>query len=1156
MLNGLLLSPGIPGLLLVAEWRDDDVSTALPSSLLPPWFGKDAVRIALTNLSLDEVGLLLQQILRMPAESAGILAEALATHTDGNPYYTVELINALREGGVLLATDDGWTWDAEKLRRYVGSSSIASLLNARLGRLPAEARALLEVMACLGGHVRGTVLAAASGVTPTAMAESLAPALEEGLLTMDAHIDDAAVIGFPHERVQQAAYEAIEPSVRMSLRLSIARRLDGVTDAMPLAAALYMPLAKTLDATERLRAVALFRQAAAASTDAGESECLLRRALESMPQSGADERAMTDTIRRELHATLLRLGRNEEADALFEVIDASEMPAVELAHAACLQLSSLLVRRRTPEGLALGMRMLEKLGFALDRLERPALQEQLSEFEHWLEGTAASDPLALPEVSSPRVRVIVMLLERCASAAFTADGQLLGSIVFSVWRLWRDEGVYAPMIGALAYVGMVASQVRNDYRLGYAAVHYLLALATARGYTLEGARVRWLLAATYGHWFEPVEHCVSHGRQAHEVMMQGGDLLATLPLIPVVSGTFEIAPTLSATEAEANAALDVALRSGSFTAVPYFHDMLALARTLQGHQAGQPPSTNAIAPTPITYFNQEFALALQGALMADGERLAVHAETAYAARNVLHGAYKTALAIVLHAVGQAQRAQSAEPGHRPTLLARARHCRDELTQGALGAPSNFAHLVAWVDAECAWAEAAYVDAIQAFDDALCRLEGQQRPWHRALITERAGLFHLAHGMRWIGRRLLSDACRYYLAWGAVSKVVQLEHSYPFLAQGEKQLPAEGLRRDSVSADSFDLLGLLRASQALSSETSLDRLHQRVVEQLEAMTGATHVQLVLLQDGGRSALVRVGDEGATQVAIEEAAAAGLLPMSAVRYVERTYLPLAIDDARTDDRFAADPYLQAMAQCSLLLLPVLNQGALRAVLVLENRQRQGAFCGARMQAVLLIAGQLAVSLDNAMLYASLEKKVAQRTEELEKANRELAALSVTDALTGLANRRRFNETLDVEWLRTMRQDIPLGAAMIDVDQFKLYNDNHGHQQGDVCLKRVAEVMSRHVRHGVDLAARYGGEEFALILPGADIIEAHAVAERIRIAVEALQIPHPSSRHGIVTISVGIASLMPGRDVSSATLFGAADAALYGAKKAGRNRVNVAE
>lgn len=182
----------------------------------------------------------------------------------------------------------------------------------------------------------------------------------------------------------------------------------------------------------------------------------------------------------------------------------------------------------------------------------------------------------------------------------------------------------------------------------------------------------------------------------------------------------------------------------------------------------------------------------------------------------------------------------------------------------------------------------------------------------------------------------------------------------------------------------------------------------------------------------------------------------------------------------------------------------------------------------------------------------------TRKLDEANRELTRLSSADGLTGIANRRRFDETLLKEWRRCARDGRPLTLLLMDVDFFKPFNDNYGHQVGDECLKAVARTLAETLHRPSDMVARYGGEEFAAILPDTDQTGARAVAEALREAVQGLAITHRfSAVSRVVTLSVGLACEHPARgdDNGFVRLLKSADAALYEAKKNGRNRVEVA-
>ena len=183
---------------------------------------------------------------------------------------------------------------------------------------------------------------------------------------------------------------------------------------------------------------------------------------------------------------------------------------------------------------------------------------------------------------------------------------------------------------------------------------------------------------------------------------------------------------------------------------------------------------------------------------------------------------------------------------------------------------------------------------------------------------------------------------------------------------------------------------------------------------------------------------------------------------------------------------------------------------------------------------------------------QRKRAEDT--LGQVNAELATLASTDALTGLPNRRQFDATLHKEWFRALREATPLGLLMIDVDLFKPLNDRYGHQVGDAFLARVGQVIHHNVRRAGDMAARYGGEEFAVVLPGTSAAGALEIAELIRRAVAAADTRDLVEGGHPVSVSIGAAAVVPLAGGGSAMLVHSADAALYDAKRNGRNRVEV--
>lgn len=213
-------------------------------------------------------------------------------------------------------------------------------------------------------------------------------------------------------------------------------------------------------------------------------------------------------------------------------------------------------------------------------------------------------------------------------------------------------------------------------------------------------------------------------------------------------------------------------------------------------------------------------------------------------------------------------------------------------------------------------------------------------------------------------------------------------------------------------------------------------------------------------------------------------------------------------------------------------------------------------------MLITLAIVFGFHNWMMIAVLVVIWAELTGEARKAHEELVELysdrqsleneAVRDKLTDIPNRRFFDTLLEREWRQAMRLQIPISLMMVDVDFFKKYNDRYGHQAGDECLRRVARALAGSQRRAGDVVARYGGEEFVVLLFHTPRDDARGIAEIIRGAVEGLDIPHQDSASGTVTVSMGGATLVPAKDDRPDVLVRAADAALYEAKAAGRNRV----
>ena len=1047
MIDEMLNDPDLPGVLLVGAYRDGDPGRPL-TEMLVRWtrLGVVPPRLRLRNLPPIALAALLTQILRMPAPEAARLAGAVGARTNGNPYDTVELLNALRAEGSLVAGPGGWTWDPVAIRRHVGPGEVVDLLAARIARLPEPASAVLEVLAFLGGRAGVVLLASATGTSVDTVQEDLAPAVDDGLVVLEAGIepDDGATVRFRNDRVRTVAYgrgDSGDGSRARLQHLVLARRLAQDPDAETMAAEQYLhAITGVREPEERRLVVGLFRRTAVASrvTDPETAERYLASASALLGDSAAagDGTELT-SVQMEHHAVLFSLGRFEESDRVYQSIESGNPDPLELTGAACLQISGLTNRSRPLDALSLGLGLLVRLGLAVPSRSQVVAEIERGERElyQWVEEDARAAELARPEVTDPQVNAVAAVINRMTAPAYFADLQVLTWLVLESRRLWAERGPCRALLGPLGHVPLVLIGIRDDYRTARRVAQRVLEAGIARGYEPETSHSRFLSSVGVGHWFEPLEDDLEQALQARDGLLQAGDLQnAAFTFHVSTPSLLDCAPTLDRYLPTVEAGLALAARTGNeqtfATGLPYRQ----LVRALRGETDGPGELADssfdengylrALAANPMAAANYHITRALIAALFGDQPALVQHARVAMPLLPYLLAAYSTSRAYLLQALALAGLARAADPVDRPPLIAELDLCRDWLARRSEDAPGNYAHLLAMVDAERAWAVGDLYTAVSRFDEALSRIGDRQRPWQLALICERAAEFSQAQGHDYFGRRLLVTARDVYSDWGATAKVEQLVREHPFLltawSDGETgEVTAPSPTVPEMSSDSMDLLAVLEASQALSSETDLDRLRVRVVDVLTAMTGATTVTVVLWSDEvsgwvlpATSDVDPLGDSPRGEaMSVAEPAAAGLLPLSAFWYAERTRQPLLVPDATTDDRFSIDPYVLGARCCSLLVVPILSQGSPRVMLVLENRLHRSAFSTDRLDSVMLIAGQLAVSFDNAQARRLSEQEADRRLRLLDTVRQRERLLKTLLAIQrDISHRAPLQQVLD--------------------------------------------------------------------------------------------------------------------------------------------------
>ena len=325
--------------------------------------------------------------------------------------------------------------------------------------------------------------------------------------------------------------------------------------------------------------------------------------------------------------------------------------------------------------------------------------------------------------------------------------------------------------------------------------------------------------------------------------------------------------------------------------------------------------------------------------------------------------------------------------------------------------------------------------------------------------------------------------------------------------------------------------LLQLNQAMASTLELDVLFDRVINSLSELLECNMASLLLYNAGSESLTIShtlgIPEEILSDISFS-------LNEGISGEAARTHKAIYVKDLEKDKRYL-NYKGKLPAEGALLSMPLLSKDRICGVLNLHHPEVNG-FSEDNIKMARAVSNQVAVAIENTQLYEQAKQQ------------------SITDELTGLANRRHFQDILQREIVHAQRYSSNISMIMADIDHFKSYNDTHGHLQGDIALKKVAQILLQNTR-GIDLAARFGGEEFVVLLPKTTIAGARTTAEKLRelIAEEEFEGESESQPGGSLTMSLGIASF-PDHTNNMDNLLDLADQALYQAKKDGRNRANI--
>ncbi len=997
----LLARPGqFPHLQLLLAFRDNEVDASHPFELaVAAMRAGGACLDPVTVLDLEPghvLQLVADTVSRLPADAAS-LATMIGTKAGGNPFFIGELLQVLHARG-LLAFDievRGWTWDDAALRALDTTDNVLDLLIGRIRILPVRTRRALALAACFGSRFDVGTLAAAIDAPVEAVETELHHALAEGfIVTVDDSVGPKRTFRFQHDRIQQAAY-SLAADERAATHLRIGRifrnRLEGGEDGVLFDATNHLnhAVALVVDAAERQRLVELNLRAGRRAKAAIAWEPARVYLASAASLFGNDawtcHYATTFAVLRELAECEFLVGQFAAAELRFDELRRQARTRAERGDVANAQVKLCIVTGRYDDALHLGLEELELFGELLSATEAEVAETIRCERQRLSETLTDLDLRSLvdrPVVTDPEPRARIVLLASVAPAVYSRRPSLFPLLAMRIVNLSLEHGNCEHSCFGYSMYAMTLAAGGDTARALTLSEASIALNERFRDPKLRGT-VLHIHANHIVFWRRPYAEANAIQERAYLASMEVGDL--TIAAYVSFMGAWQCLA-----RGETLGELDRALERFDRFAVESHHEAAQLAVQLMRQfgraLAGLTASSSALSDERFDADQARARIAAAGfdtglvmhdllrAMLAwhHGEYLVADSWLARGSASLPAASclpLETAWAL-FDALTAAALWDAAAPKAHAALLGRVERAEARLRGWAAGCPANFEAEHALAAAELARLQGRSRDASNGYERAAeaARREGhlplEAIAAHLAVRLARSG--EQARATRW----WLRDAHSILSQWGASSLLSMLTAAHPEVRAVEYPLTADA---EQAAGQQLDVLTALKASQALARETAVDGLTQALLRIVLEHAGAQRAVVLLMQQG------QLKPAGSASV---DGDSSGEVPESMVRYVERTAGPIVLADAATDPTFGGDAYVVRVRPRSVLCLPILVRSRVVLLLYLENNLITGAFAAGRLALLEVVSTQLAISLENAELYA-------ERQERAEHAARHEAA-----------------------------------------------------------------------------------------------------------------------------------------------------------------------
>jgi predicted ATPase/signal transduction histidine kinase len=1032
-------------LFLIGAFRDNEVNATHPLTLLLEDFQSQAVpihQVTLKPLSSHHVTQLISDTLRKQEVSP--LADLIMRKTDGNPFFVNEFLKTLYQNELLWFDfyKNSWQWNFREIETLNITDNVVELLVDRLRKLPNATQQVVQFAACVGNRFDlKTLLIVLQPLPLETTAQALSIAVQQGLIVPLSRLEivqsdttDPILVSdrykFLHDRVQQAAYALMDDREKQAVHLQIGKLLyanaaynESSEHLFELVGHLNLGQVLITQTDEKTQLAHLNMQAAIKAKQAAAysvaQECLLNAQNNLTEAAWTGHYELMFALHREQAEIEYLLGHFEQSERLIETTLERANSALEKAEIYQLLIVLYTMQGKYQPAISTGRTALSLFNIDIPQTDlHKAFENELAIAKTQLADQNISALLDQPEMAISEKRAAAKLLTTLGAPTYFSSYDLWLVCVMKLVNLSLKYGMLSESTYGYSEYGLFLGSMLGDYQAGYEFGQLSLKISERFNNQAEKCKGCLVVGGSVNHWVRPLKEDAEIFMEGYHAGLESGELqFAGYNIAHQVINLFYQGTDLDSLQDKLLDYLEFAEQTQNQLAKDMLLACQFIFHSLQESDARQCKfETKNLSETEYLAACEErssfAAIGFFKIFKAQVLYLYGYLEDAYQlieeARqllNYLPGCISLAEFNFYSSLTLASLYSTTSEPQKSQYCQQITTNQQQMKIWSATCSENFRHQYLLVEAEIARLQNDSMTAIDLYDEAISLAKTNGFIQDAALANERFAKFWIAKGKEKLAQVYCSEAYYLYQSWGASTKLADLEQRYPhLLVLGHSiaeplHITDETLSITHISSTStsstqvLDLSTILKASQAISQEIRLDRLLESLLKVILESAGADQGAILLPEEDHWNIAVQ-GNSDRTDITLQPLTEE-MLPLSIVQYTARTQRKLVIHDATKEPICAVDPYVLAYQPRSVLCFPISHKSNLSGIIYLENRQTTEAFSRDRLKVLTLLSTQIAISLENATLYQTLQASEARERDRAHQLENSLQKLQNTQA-----------------------------------------------------------------------------------------------------------------------------------------------------------------